>query len=118
MKMSKHTPKPWRWMANDQGPADEDGFLTPGPIDIATFRSPGYYGNPRLVGKDNQEVIGCDEYGILDGATPEERIANAKLLELAPDLLEFVEKIACVGDDLIQPEKTVIEAQSLLSRLG
>ena len=79
MSNSKHTPGPWRWTANYE-PAELE-------IDIGTYESPGYWGNPTLMAGDVC-VVGCDEYWILGGDKydPDGR-ANARLIAAAPDLL-------------------------------
>ena len=47
-----HTPEPWHWVS--------DGH----EIDILTFKSPGYYGNPELYSVSGQPVLTCGEYDI------------------------------------------------------
>lgn len=57
---------------------------TPGPWKVYTsFYTPGNYGVNN--GKDTSSIVGFDG---LYGDTPEERLANAKLIAAAPDLLK------------------------------
>lgn len=88
--MSKHTPGPWHWVSAYAGKEDEYGCATPGPIDVSTFKSSGYSGNPELVGADGETVVsgGCGEYVPYYGKTNEQKVANARLIAAAPDLLE------------------------------
>lgn len=74
--MSKHTPSPWVWMADE---------LDHVPIDIRTYKSPGFYANAELRGESGDPVIVCGEYDVLGFG--ESRIPNALLLAAAPDLL-------------------------------
>lgn len=80
----KHTPGPWRWTDGEND------------IDISTYESPGYFDNPVLKGLGNayeSAVIGCGEYDILYGKDEEQRIANARLIAAAPDLLEALQEL-------------------------
>jgi len=85
--MSKFTPGPWEWVS-DYPPDGDDRA----PINILTFRlernEAHFYGNPELDGANNRSVIHCGEYDVIGGDTPEERVANARLIAAAPDLLE------------------------------
>lgn len=95
----QHTPGPWVW---------RDG--THKPVDLRTWQSVGYYNNlylsgagftpgePCYEGDDSPspvercEVIGCDEYIIVNGlyngsADRPQAVANAQLIAAAPDLL-------------------------------
>lgn len=94
----------WRW--------------TPGPWRVARNYGPIF----DVMGEDNGKSVGVcrvftdsNQHG--RPLIPEAE-ANARLIALAPELAEFVERMACVGEDLIQPEKFVLEARALLSRLG
>lgn len=101
MSNSKHTPGPWRWTANYE-PAELE-------IDIGTYESPGYWGNPTLMAGDVC-VVGCDEYWILGGDKydPDGR-ANARLIAAAPDLLEALKELL----ELIRQEYTDPRAAAL-----
>lgn len=81
--MAEHTPGPWTWTDGEN------------PIDIATYESPGYCGNPELIGSDGEHVVGCNEYWTIGPITgPQEIVvANARLIAAAPDLLSCVESM-------------------------
>ena len=74
--MSKHTPGPWQWMADKQ------------PIDIATYKSPGFYNNLELYGPKDEPVIECGKYTVV------RELANAHLIAAAPNLLAELQNIA------------------------
>lgn len=88
MSNAKHTLGPWVWTTNHSGPPDEYGCSTRGPVDLATFEPQGYVGNPELYAGEQCIIsAGSGEYNPIDGASPEEELANAHLIAAAPDLL-------------------------------
>lgn len=82
----KHTPGPWRWTDGEND------------IDIATYKSPGYYCNPQLVAGKNTDIIGCDEYWTIGPVCAEkaEQVANAKLIAAAPVTLDAARAMLAV----------------------
>lgn len=72
--MSEHTPGPWQWTS--------DGHPI---IDLARFRSPGYYNNPELHGPNGEDIITCGEY------TVHNKVEDARLIAAAPELLNALE---------------------------
>jgi hypothetical protein len=99
--MSAHTPGPWKWMADNLGPKDEYDCTTRGPVDWATWKSIGFCDNPILRGPRGEQIVGAGggEYTPVHGDVHDERgewadddrarlVANALLIEAAPDLLE------------------------------
>lgn len=80
------TPGAWKW-CNDEG-----------PIDIAAFKSEGYYNNPHLCVNGDPSlyygeghILGCGEYNILDKSVDGIFIAHAS--EDIPALLAEVERL-------------------------
>ena len=89
---------PWIWTSSNAGPEDEYGCTTRGPIDLATFESSGYFGNPELYeGDDCVLSSGCGEYNPLYGETREIRAARGRLIAKAPDMLALL-KLAVEND--------------------
>jgi len=83
-----HSPAPWKWTI--EGEMDDDTFETPHvPVDWKTWKSLGYYNNPILRDANGEPIMsaGSGEYTPIQGNTPEERAANAAVVEAAPDLL-------------------------------
>lgn len=89
---------PWIWTSSNAGPEDEYGCTTRGPIDLATFESSGYIGNPELyAGDDCVLSAGCGEYSPIHGETREIRAARGRLIAKAPDMLALL-KLAVEND--------------------
>lgn len=74
--MSRITPGPWRWTAGDK------------EIDIETYKSPGYYDNPQLLGANDEHVVGCGEYTVVHNT------ANARAIAALPEAIERLEWVA------------------------
>ncbi len=101
--MTAHTPAPWRWTANDK------------PIDIATYKSTGFHGNAELRSMDGTGIIECDEYDVIGPDCGEERIANARLIAAAPDLLAALMDIEDC-DSPMRKKGTQVDKQTALRR--
>ena len=84
--MSKHTPGPWRFVADYVNDKEETSAV---PYD---YQGPGYCGNPRIVGLNGAEVVGCGEYYVFNGA------ADVALLCAAPELLDTVKALVDTHD--------------------
>ncbi len=76
--LPEYTPGPWKYYAG----TDDD--CNPKPCDWRTFKSVGYYGNPKLIGANGAEVVGCDEYNVFNKA-------DMPLIAAAPDMLEALQ---------------------------
>jgi hypothetical protein len=73
---TKNTAGGWRWVSGGR------------PIDIATFKAPGYYDNAELVGDGGEGIIVCGEYDVIGGGNKETRIANAQAIAAVPEMIE------------------------------
>ena len=88
---TRHTPGPWRFVANGAMEDDCNTPRIPVPFD---FTGPGYYNNPSIEGPGGETVVGCGEYLVFgpnfncDKGT---RAANVALMCAAPDLLASLE---------------------------
>lgn len=65
---------PWQWTVGGH------------PIDIATYKSPGFYDNAELTGPNGEFIITCGEYDVL--GWDESRAANAQAIAAVPDMIE------------------------------
>jgi hypothetical protein len=91
---TKHTPGPWTFRAEPDGPEV--------PFD---YTGPGFYDNPTLYGPSGEHVVGCDEYYVFGGP------ADARLLAAAPDLLAALQMICDSGVNLAEPiERAMLDA--------
>lgn len=107
------TPGPWRWVADGMGPENNWGGYDRGPIDIDTFQSKGYYGNPILCGLDmeNDMIIsaGSGEYSPVHGKTREEKIANMRAIAQVPEMVELLQMLVSGRQDLQGWAKEILD---------
>ena len=88
---AKHTPGPWFWTTT---PYSYQGSPEERQVSVY-YRSPGYYDNLYLAGATGP-VVGCDEYNVFDGDSPEQRIANMRLLAAAPEMLAALGQVGAL----------------------
>jgi len=76
---------PWRWMSSGEGPADENGWNTPGVVNWETWDNQHYYNQPELVAANGEVVIsgGGGEYTPIKGENKTQMVAHALYVERA-----------------------------------
>lgn len=84
------TPGPWTWRDGEGNIVDVNNWASPGYCNNLHLCGPGFSQEPGEYSYVNEfdEVIGCDEYNIVNGMwgkTKEKAAANARLIASAPE---------------------------------
>ena len=107
--MKKHSPAPWRFVADSFNGETYDYLKKDVPYD---YHSGEYSDNPFIVDANGKTVVGCDEYYVF--SKPE----NVRLMVHAPELLEALSEMVDlwenIGGDRDNP--TVTKARQAIAK--